>query len=207
MNVQNLQKMTGKLLKTIIVLISVSFMFNSCSFLKEISTLGKCEFRMTTLENPELAGIDVSHVRSYGDIGISDLAILTASIIRGELPLSFTLNIEARNPNPAMAALNKLEYLAFIDDVQVASGTLTQRIEIPANGGITNIPLSLNTDLIDILEKDSRQSLVNFGLNLADAGKRPTRVSLKVKPTILVGGLEIIYPGYFNVKYDFTSGE
>lgn len=199
--------MTGKILKTVTVLLFVSFTFNSCSFLKEMAALGKCEFRLTTLENPELAGIDVSQVRSYSDIGLTDLAILTSSIIRGELPLSFTLNVESRNPNPATAALNKLEYLAFIDDVQVASGALTRRIEIPANGGITNIPLYLETDLIDILEKDSRQALVNFGLNLADAGKRPTRVSLKVKPTILVGGLEIIYPGYFRVKYDFTSGD
>ena len=182
-------------------------MLGSCSFLKEISTFGKCEFRMSTLEDPELAGVDISRVRSYNDLGFADMGLITASVMKGQLPLAFTLNIEARNPNPAMAALNKLEYIAFIDDVQVASGALNQRIEIPASGGITTIPLRLNTDLIDILKKDSRQTLVNFGLNLADAGNRPTRVSLKVKPTILVGTMEIIYPGYFTVKYDFTSGE
>ena len=127
MNVHNLHKMKGKILKTLAVLLFVSFMINSCSFLKEMASLGKCEFRLTTLENPVLAGIDVSQVRSYSDIGLADLAILTTSIIKGELPLSFTLNVETRNPNPAMAALNKLEYLAFIDDVQVASGSLTRR--------------------------------------------------------------------------------
>ena len=59
----------------------------------------------------------------------------------------------------------------------------------------------------DLLGKDSRQALINFGLNLADAGNRPTRVSMKVKPTILVGALEIRYPGYFTVKHDFSSGQ
>jgi LEA14-like dessication related protein len=135
------------------------------------------------------------------------MAVLTTSIMKGELPLTFTLNVEARNPNPAMATLNRLEYLAFIDEVQVASGSLDRRIEIPAGGSTAIIPLQLRTDLIEILSKDSRQALVNFGLNLADAGNRPTRVSLKIKPTILVGVAEINYPGYFTVKYDFSSGE
>ncbi len=180
---------------------------NSCNFLKEISTLGKCEFRVTTLEDPEIAGVDVSQIRSFTDLNFVDMGIISASMLTGDLPLSFTLNVEARNPNPAMAALNGLEYLAFIDDVEVARGNLDRRIEIPANGGVTTIPLRLNTDLIDILKKDSRQALVNFGLNLADAGNRPTRVSIKVKPTILVGAMEINYPGYFTVKHDFTSGD
>jgi LEA14-like dessication related protein len=179
----------------------------SCNILKEITTLGKCEFRMTTLEDPEIAGVDVSQIRSMSDINFVDMGIISASILRGDLPLSFTLNVEVRNPNPAMAALNRLEYMAFIDDVQVAEGSLDKRIEIPSNGGISTIPLHLRTDLIDILKKDSRQALVNFGLNLADAGNRPTRVSVKVKPTILVGAMEIVYPGYFTVKHDFTSGE
>jgi LEA14-like dessication related protein len=180
---------------------------NSCSFLKEISTLGKCEFRVTTLEGPEIAGVNVSQIRSFADLNFIDMGIISASFLKGDLPLSFTLNIEVRNPNPTMAALQGLEYLAFIDDVEVASGQLDSRIEIPANGGVSTIPLRLNTDLIDIMKKDSRQALVNFGLNLADAGNRPTRVSIKVKPSILVGVMEIDYPGYFTVKHDFTSGD
>ncbi len=200
-------KMIQNLIKTGLMSLLIGAMVGSCSFLKEVTTLGKCEFRTTTLENPELVGVDVSRINSFSDIGFADMGIITASIMKGVLPLSFTLNIEAKNPNPATAALNKLEYIAFIDDVQIASGELNQRVQIPANGGIATIPLRLNTDLIEILKKDSRQALVNFGLNLADAGNRPTRVSIKVKPTILVGAMEIIYPGYFTVKYDFTSGE
>jgi LEA14-like dessication related protein len=206
MNVPDRQKMMRNLLKLSLTLVLLSGLLGSCSFLKEISTLAKCEFRMTTLENPRLAGVDVSRIRSYSDIGLADMALLTASIVKGRLPLNFTLNVEAKNPNPAMAAMNRLEYMAYIDDVQIATGSLERRIEIPANGGTAVIPLQLSTDLVEILNKDSRQALVNFGLNLADAGNRPTRVSLKVKPTILIGAVEINYPGYFTVKHDFTSG-
>jgi hypothetical protein len=89
----------------------------------------------------------------------------------------------------------------------MATGTLNKRVEIPANGGITIIPLQLGTDLLEIMKGESRQALVNFGLNLADAGNRPTRVSIKVKPTILIGAVEIEYPGYYKLDYEFSSGE
>ena len=200
-------KKISRLSIVILIIIFAAIAVNSCNFLKEISTLGKCEFRVTTLDDPEIAGVDVSQIRSFTDLSFVDMGIISASFLKGDLPLSFTLNVEARNPNPAMAALNGLEYLAFIDDVEVARGNFDSRIEIPANGGVTTIPLRLNTDLIDIMKKDSRQALVNFGLNLADAGNRPTRISIKVKPTILVGAMEINYPGYFTVKHDFTSGD
>lgn len=207
MNDQYYQKMMLRPIKILCFFVLIAILSNSCSFLKEMTTFTKCEFRTTTLDTPELAGIDVSNVQSFGDIGFAEMAVLTSAIMKGELPLDFTLNIEARNPNPVPAAMNKLEYIAFIDDVQVASGAMMDRIEIPANGGITTIPLRLHTDLLELLGKDSRQAIINFGLNLADAGNRPSRVSIKVKPTILVGGMNIVYPGYFNVKYDFTSGE
>ena len=200
-------KSISRPLIVILIVILTAVTQKSCNFLKEITALGKCEFRMTTLENPEIAGVDVSQIRSLADLNFVDMGIISASILTGDLPLSFILNVEVRNPNPAMAALNRLEYIAFIDDVQVAGGSLDRRIEIPSNGGVSTIPLRMNIDLIDILKKDSRQTLVNFGLNLADAGNRPTRVSLKVKPTILVGSMEINYPGYFTVKHDFTSGD
>jgi hypothetical protein len=178
----------------------------SCSFLKEMTALKKCEFRMTTLEDPRLAGVDVSRVKSFGDIGMVDMGSISMSIMKGELPLSFTLNVEARNPNPATAALNRIEYIAFIDDVEVATGAMDKRIEIPPNGGVSTIPIPLQTDLLEVLSGDSRQALINFGLNLADAGDRPTRVGLKVKPTILIGSLAIDYPGYLTVSYEFSSG-
>ncbi|MCK4750595.1 MAG: hypothetical protein KAT15_26235, partial [Bacteroidales bacterium] len=144
--------MIRKLTKILVPIIIVASLLNSCSFLKEVTTFGKCEFRVTTLENPELAGIDISTINGFGDIGFPDMGIITASILRWVLPLDFTLNIEAKNPNPATAALNKLEYLAFIDDVEIAKGTLNQRIEIPANGGIEIIPLRFSIDLIEILK-------------------------------------------------------
>lgn len=193
--------------RTIIACFLLAATVQSCSFLKEVTALGKCEFRLGTLEQPEIAGIPVNDIGDFADLGLRDAGRIGASLLQGTLPLSFTLNVEARNPNPATAALNRLEYIAFIDDVEIARGALDQRVEIPPNGGDAVIPLRLATDLVEILQKESRNALFNFGLNLADASNKPTRVTLKVKPTILVGMIELQYPGYFNVRHEFSSGD
>jgi hypothetical protein len=44
---------------------------------------------------------------------------------------------------------------------------------------------------------------MNFGLNLAGSGNRPSRMTLKVKPTIMVGTTPISYPGYLSVTNEF----
>ena len=106
----------------------LALLLESCSFLKEVTSFGKCEFRVTTLENPEIAGINVSQMRSFSDLGFSEIGIITSSVMRGKLPLNFILNVEARNPNPALAAHRLVSINAGnIDtDIQIVVGKSAQ---------------------------------------------------------------------------------
>lgn len=193
--------------KTFIPLISpllfLVLLANSCSYLKELTALADCDFRMGTLENPNLAGIDISNIKSVESFGIEETGKIARNILVGELPLSFILNVEVKNPNPVTASLNRMEYIAFIDDIQVAAGAVEERIEIPPLGGISTIPVLVETNLVELFNKESRNNLINFGLNLANASKRPTRVSIKIKPYIRVGAKDLEYPGYITVKKEF----
>lgn len=179
----------------------------SCSYLKELSALKECEFRMTTVENMLLAGVDISKIVTTRDYSLEQTGKITKSILQGTLPLSFILNIEVKNPNQNNASLNRLEYIALIDTTQVASGSLEEHIVIPAAGGIATIPLNVRTDLLDLLKKAPINTLLNFTLNLADNGKRPVRVSVKIKPWIQVGARNIEYPGYLTITKDFSTGQ
>jgi LEA14-like dessication related protein len=179
----------------------------SCSYLKELSALKECEFRMTTVENMLLAGVDISKIVTTRDYSLEQTGKITKSILQGTLPLSFILNIEVKNPNQNNASLNRLEYIALIDTTQVASGSLEEQIVIPAAGGIATIPLNVRTDLLDLLKKAPINTLLNFTLNLADNGKRPVRVSVKIKPWIQVGVRNIEYPGYLTITKDFSTGQ
>ena len=178
----------------------------SCAYLKQLSALKQCEFRYGTLENPVLAGVNIADLEKVEDFTLKDMGLLAQSIFQGKLPLTFTIYIEVQNPNTEIASMNKLEYIAFIDEAQIAEGEINKRIEIPA-GGIASVPIEIQTDIIEILHKEPRNALINFTLNLADASKKPTRVGMKIKPYIRIGEKDIVYPGYIRIKQEFGAEE
>ena len=190
-----------------ICVLSILLSVLSCTYLKELTTLKDCEFRMGTLENPVLAGVDISGIFNLKDFSIEQTGKITKSILLGTLPLSFILNVEVKNPNQKNASLNRLEYLAFIDTVQIASGAMEEHVVIPSGGGIATIPVKVETDILDLVKKESVNTLMNYALNLADDGNRPVRVNIKIKPWIQIGSVDREYPGYITVKQDFASGK
>ena len=127
------------------------------------------------------------------------------AVSSNSFPLSFQLNLEGKNPNSEPAGLNKLEWILFIDDIQMTSGSLNQAFTIPLGNGIAQIPINLNFDLKKVLAGKSLDAMVNFGFNLAGAGNKPTRIMIKLKPTIMIGTFALTYPGYIKVKTEFTS--
>jgi hypothetical protein len=181
----------------------------SCDVLEqasEMTRLSKCEYRLHAVDNIRLAGIDIKDMENYEELSFLQIAKLSAAVASNDLPLSFRLDVQGRNPNQGKAAMNSLDWILYIDDIEMTRGILNDRVEIPPNGGVANIPLSISVDLMQALSGKSGNALLNFGFNLAGAGNEPTRILLKAKPTVYVGGKPIEYPGYINIRTEFTSG-
>lgn len=45
----------------------------------------------------------------------------------------------------------------------------------------------------------------NFAMNLSGNGEKPSRIKVKMKPSILVNGQPLSYPGYVTVKTEFSG--
>jgi hypothetical protein len=190
-----------------ILTILVFSLFNSCSVFQqtsEIAAFTRCEFRIESARNMKLAGINIQDKSSLSDMSFTEMAKIGSAIAGGTLPLTFDLNIQVKNPNPKLAAMNKLDWILIIDDIEMTRGVLNQRVEIPANS-VTSVPVAMNLDLMKSLSGKSGDALINFALNLAGTGSRPTRIKLKAKPTILVGNTPVEYPGYITIKQEFGA--
>ncbi len=184
---------------SIAALVSVS----SCDLFKEVQKLGNlmnCTFSLKNVENVTLAGVNVQNIQSLSGLSIIDVGALTAAVAGGSLPLSFTLNVNAKNPNASPAGMTKLDWILFIDDIEMTKGLLNKNVTIPANNGTAVIPVQMKVDLKKVLSNRTGDALLNFGLNLAGSGGKPTRVTLKAKPTISIGGYSLDYPGYLTIK-------
>ena len=170
----------------------------------KVSNLSNCDFRIRDVEHVELAGIEFDHVRSAGDLNIGDFARIMGGLSGQDLPLSLQLNIDAHNPNTGDAGLTRLEWVLFIDDVRMTSGTYDKPVNIPANSTL-NIPFPLQVNLKELLSGKSATAMLNFCMNLAGDGNKPTRFTIKLKPSIMVGGSMLTYPGYITVKSEYSA--
>ncbi len=194
-----------KTLKIWIFIAFAALTIYSCKTLMTYANIFKCDFRMESLKNPALAGVDVKTIKNVSDLSLVQVGRLTTAYASGNLPLSFVLNLESKNPNTSPATMAKFDWILKIDDIQMATGTNNAQYTIPANNGTVMIPLTISVNLLEVLKGESKNTLLNFGLNLADAGGKPTRVNLQVKPTINLGSIPISYPGYITLGTEFGS--
>ncbi|MDX2002461.1 MAG: hypothetical protein SFW35_08510 [Chitinophagales bacterium] len=190
----------------LVLLLLMAGAIHSCKTIKELTAFAKCKFRHTTINNVTLAGVDVKKVKNYKDLNLTDAGKVTANVVRGKLPLQFTINVEIKNPNNQLAAVNKLEWIALINDVEISQGNLNKRLEIAPNGGTATLPLTISSDLVKLLGKDNREKLWDFAFGLSNEDGSPSKkITLKVKPTIMVGKMAITYPGYIKLSKDFAE--
>lgn len=161
---------------------------------------------MKSITNTSLAGVNIQNVKSFSDLNFMQAGKLTTAYLSGNIPLNFQLMIEGNNPNPTAATMAQFDWILLIDDIQMVTGTNEKEYVLPADG-TQAIPLNISMNLLDVVNNESKNSLLNFAFNLADAGNQPTRVSLKIKPTIYVSSIPITYPGFLDVGTEFGSAD
>jgi hypothetical protein len=192
-------------LKSVVFLLFIFFTSISCRQLRELQTFANCDFRLANLANTTLGGVNVQNVRSISDLNLAQAAKITQSYASGSLPLNLIVNMEVKNPNVTTAAMNSVDWIMLIDDKEIVDGTVNERIQISADGGVTNLPIRISTDLRKVLSGMPAEQAVNMGLGLSGNGGKPTRVTLKIKPSIMVGQTVLKYPGYIKVNQEFGN--
>ncbi|NUQ81993.1 MAG: hypothetical protein HUU10_10315 [Bacteroidetes bacterium] len=175
--------------------------------IREAQNFAKCEFKLSSVQDIRVAGINFQKVDSKSDLSLSNLGKLGGILAGDRIPLTLTLNLDVKNPNATPAAMNQLEWILFIDEIEMLAGSLNENVSVPANNGVTTLPLRFELDVKKVLSGKSFDSALNFLFNLAGEGNQPTRFLLKAKPSIMVGSYNLKYPGYLDIRTEFTSAE
>lgn len=189
-----------------LILVLIFFSITSCDVVKQAQKAGNllnCSFRMKTVENLSLAGINIQQLTSLSGLSVGNIAQLTSAVAGSSLPLQFTLNLEGKNPNSSSAGLAGFDYILLIDNIEMTKGVINRKINIPA-GKTSLIPMQMNIDLKKVLTGKSADALLNFAMNLAGTGNKPSRFSMKIKPTIKIGDYPLQYPDYLTIGTEFN---
>lgn len=185
--------MIARLRIPLVVLLVAATTVVGCQTLREVAQLRDVEFALSSVDQAEMAGIQLDRIRGYEDLSTRDALRLTAALSRGELPTQFTLNVAALNPeaNGVAAQLVQFDWTLFIEDTETLSGAYNREVRIEP-GQVQTLPLTIQMDLLDFFDRGGRD-LINLVLSFAGAGE-PTNIRLQATPTIRTPIGPIRYP-------------
>ncbi|HAX48756.1 MAG TPA: hypothetical protein DCX92_07205, partial [Bacteroidetes bacterium] len=173
----------------------------------------RLQFKLDKVTGMKVANVSLSNFTSISSIGVIDAANLLAAFTQGKLPVEFTLNVLAKNPNDgtggtkqSSAVIENLAWRLFIDSKETINGNVGN-ISVPGVGQSTNIPILMSFDLLKFFSNGQYNDLINLALALGGKSGSSSRVTLKVKPTVSTILGPITYPGEFDVvDTEFRGG-
>ncbi len=204
--------LAGAIIALVIGAAAISSSLNSCATINALAGLSRIQFKLSDVQHVQLCGIDITNKHSISDFGIMDGISLTAAFGSGRFPLTFILNVAAKNPNPPSqsAALSAIKVTDFpwrllLNGQQTISGDIGAPFGAPPGNTTTNIPLSVTVDLKQFFVNQGYEQLVKLALALSGQGG-VSQVQLKAQPTMSTPLGSIRYPSELTiVSTQFSS--
>ncbi|GAB3033500.1 hypothetical protein [Spirosoma pulveris] len=192
------------------LLLALPLLFSQCSSNSQLSqakTLGNCRYTLASADSIYLAGIDVRQLRKLEDLNPARFPRLAAGLLTRNIPLDARINLDITNPTNKMAGINQLEYRVMLAGQELFNGFLNQRIEVQPGGGKTRVPVRLTTNAYQLLtDSKTRDAFTQLVQNLSGAsGTQPSKLTIKIKPTLDLLGKQVNYPGYITIDQDVTN--
>jgi hypothetical protein len=158
------------------------------------------------VNNFQVNGLDISNKSSLNDFNPTDVLKLTTMFTQGKLPVSFVLNVDAKNPNDGTggyqrtdATLKSFKWRLFIDDKETISGDIDAPVTVPGTGEITKIPLRINIDLLQFFKDQGFEKVINLALTLGGKNGTTSKITLYAQPTVSTPIGNITYPGELKI--------
>ncbi|MBB6274908.1 hypothetical protein HDF26_005394 [Pedobacter cryoconitis] len=173
---------------------------------QQIKALENCKYKIVSAENLSVAGADVKKIISGQDLNLASLPALAFGLLRRDVPFRARLNMEISNPSGILAAINQFEYKILINKQELANGFVNQQVSIPAGQSVV-VPVDLNVNVYQFISNEKVMSEISdFLRGGANGGaERKGLVTLKIRPSIMVGGVLVKYPGFISIDKEVSS--
>ena len=172
---------------------------------QQIKALEKCDYRLTDATNITIAGTNVKKLIEGKSADYMSIPGLALSLLRKDIPLRAKLNLEITNPSNALAAINTFDYIVLINKQEVLNGTVDQNVNVGA-GQTTMVPIQVNANIYKFLTDNKMIDDIGAFISGATNGsEKKGLVTLKIRPSIKVGGSMIKYPGYITIDKEVSS--
>jgi hypothetical protein len=201
----------NKFLYALVLLIITSL--TGCSVYQTFVNISRIQFKLGTVGNFTLNGVNLSSKTKLSDFSSLEILRISSAVANGTLPVSFTLNVQAKNPNDGTggypntnATIDDFPWRLFINDKKTISGGLNNPVSVPGTGQITNIPLRIDIDLVKFYQNKSYDDLINLALAIGGSKGSSSDLTLYAQPTVSTAIGPIKYPNELRiVSVQFTN--
>ena len=197
------------MMKKILVLMSLVGVMVSCDVAQQLAgtySLTQCKYDYHSISGLTVGGVNLQDISSLSSLNpLAAANLLTAfSSPKGNLPMQFTLNLDVTNPGYQTALLNGLQYILEIDGIEMTTGGVDSKLQI-ATGQKAQLPITLGFDLKKVMSGQSADAIKNLAFNFAGIGSNPSKVTFKLKPTLLIGNQTLNSPSYIPVSFTLNG--
>ncbi|MEW6652208.1 MAG: LEA type 2 family protein [Bacteroidota bacterium] len=173
------------------IFVSINLILGGCAAFQTFSNVARLKYKVMSAANFQIAGVEAWNKKSLKDFNAVDLIKISNVLVKGTLPLTFTLNIEAKNPNDGRGgfpatdiSIINFPWRLFVNDKEVVSGELKEPVLVPGKGETTIIPLQIQFDLKKPFKEKNLDDLLGLVMQLADAGGSTSNLNLKTQPSL-----------------------
>ncbi|WP_432711871.1 hypothetical protein [Pedobacter sp.] len=172
---------------------------------QQIKALEKCTYLIKSADQITIAGTDIRKVISSENVNLSSLPGIALGLFRKDIPLRAKLNLQITNPTGNPASINEFEYKILINREEIATGFVNQNVSV-GPGQSTIVPVDVNANVYPIISNSKLMEEVTKFLK-ARKGEPEQKglVTIKIKPSFMVGNSLVKYPGFITIDKEVSS--
>lgn len=172
---------------------------------QQIKALEKCTYKIASADQITIAGTDVQRILEKENINLGSLPGLALGFLRKDIPMRAKLNLEITNPTGDLASINEFEYKILINQAEIATGFVNQQVTVKP-GQTTIVPVDINANVFPFLSNSKVMDEVARFFKASQGGaEQKGIVTLKIKPSFMVGNSLVKYPGFITIDKEVSS--
>jgi len=183
-----------------ITIILISFIAG-CSIYKTIINVSRLKYKLDSVTKFKLNGIAIDSKSKLSDFGPGDMLKLTSVFSTGKFPVTFDLNILAKNPNDGTGGYDQTDITIksfswdlYLNKKKIVSGNIDKVVTVPGIGNSSIIPLIVKLDLIEFLDNGSFNKVIDLALKLGGKNKTTSEIEVIAKPVLGTPFGDLSYP-------------
>lgn len=184
----------------IIIFVSLSIL-SSCSVYQTISNISRLKYKIYSATDYKVVGITIADKKSLKDFNSIELLKITSGLVRGSLPLTFLLNVEAKNPNDGNGGFARTDlniasfpWRFYLNEKEIVQGNIDQPVFVPGKGESVIVPIKVEFDIAKSFKEKSVDDILLLLLQAGGAHGSTSNIKLIAKPVLGTPFGKLEYP-------------